>query len=291
MLTDFLVLSLITTFYYIRARYDRTNSSKSSAFSFNDPFDTPSDFYIEERDYNHATDVEYEKFRKLADQAYQKRSKLSSQSQQAYKSGDKAKAHELSTQAKEQLAIAEQYNRKAAEYVFIQNNLDSDNNDIDLHGLYVKEAEYILKQRIINGIRRGEPKLECIVGKGLHSKNGVAKLKPAIEQLCDEANITNYIDKKNSGVLIIDIRNARIPDSWSDINPDGIGAMTEHQTGVQQPYGQQQQPQYQSGGQQQHQQQQQQQQHHQQQQQQNNNNDETVQLITVIVKALCACFK
>ncbi|GME76975.1 unnamed protein product [Ambrosiozyma monospora] len=163
MLTDFLVLSLITTFYYIRARYDRTNSSKSSAFSFNDPFETPSDFYIEERDYNHATDVEYEKFRKLADQAYQKRSKLSSQSQQAYKSGDKAKAHELSTQAKEQLTIAEQYNRKAAEYVFIQNNLDSDNNDIDLHGLYVKEAEYILKQRIINGIRRGEPKLECIV--------------------------------------------------------------------------------------------------------------------------------
>ncbi|CDK27665.1 unnamed protein product [Kuraishia capsulata CBS 1993] len=168
-----------------------------------------------ERDYNHATDKEYEKLRKLADQAHDKRNKLSHESQSAFKRGDKAKAAELSQQAKEQLDIAERYNAQAANYVFIENNEDSDRDEIDLHGLFVKEAQYILKQRITTGIQRNETHLKVIVGKGLHSANGVAKLKPAIQELCQDANLKNYIDPKNTGVLVIELQNANIPASWS----------------------------------------------------------------------------
>lgn len=202
----------------------------------------------------------------MAEDAYSKRAQLSSQSQQAYKSGDGQKASELSAQAKKQLELAESYNMKAAEYVFIENNRDSDDNDIDLHGLYIKEAEYILKQRIISGIKKNQATIDCIVGKGLHSKNGIAKLKPAVEQLCQEANMKCWIDKKNSGVLHIDIQNKQIPESWYNINHDGIGTMdanyyayhpNEQPNNHQQNQQQQQQQQYQQQqNQQQHQQQQ-----------------------------------
>lgn len=178
-------------------------------------------------DYNHVSDKEYVHFRQMADIAYKKREQLSQQSQEAFKSGDKSKAHELSQRAKEQLRIAEENNRKAAEYVFIENNKDSDDNDIDLHGLYVKEAVYILKQRIISGINKNQSTLDCIVGKGLHSKDGVSKLKPAIQDLCKDANLNCWIDEKNTGVLHIDISNARIPQEWYNIDPDGVGAMDE----------------------------------------------------------------
>ena len=59
------------------------------------------------------------------------------------------KAHELSEELKRILAQAEECNRKAAEYVFRENNEDSGPDEIDLHGLYVKEAEWILKEEFI----------------------------------------------------------------------------------------------------------------------------------------------
>ncbi|CEP21972.1 Smr domain-containing protein YPL199C [Cyberlindnera jadinii] len=232
-----------------------------------------------ERDYNHVSDSEYKKLRDLADQAYKKRQQLSAQSQKAYKQGDGARAKELSEQAKKQMAIGDDYNFKAAEYVFRENNADSDSNEIDLHGLYVKEAIYILKRRIAAGVNRGESKLEVIVGKGIHSENGVAKLKPAVEELCNEAGLRSYIDKKNTGVLIVELQGARIPQSWN-VQPlaSSFNKPQEVYHGqAQQGYQQQQQPQYQ---QQPHYQQQQQ-------QQQGGNND----LVGLLVKVFCMCFK
>lgn len=99
-----------------------------------------------QRDYNHATDSEYKRLRSEADRLFQKRQQLSQQSQNAYKQGDGQKAHELSEELKRILAQAEECNRKAAEYVFRENNEDSGPDEIDLHGLYVKEAEWILER-------------------------------------------------------------------------------------------------------------------------------------------------
>lgn len=232
------------------------------------------------------SDPEYKKLRDLADQAYSKRQQLSSQSQQAYKQGDGARARELSEQAKKQMQVGDDYNFKAAEYVFRENNADSDSNEIDLHGLYVKEAIYILKRRIVAGISRGESDLEVIVGKGMHSQNGVAKLKPAVEELCGEAGLQSRIDSKNAGVLVINLKGARIPQEWN-VQPIGPN-VTKPDEIYHAPQQQQHQPQYQQQQQPQYQQQQYTQQQQQQQQQQGQNNNDMVGLL---VKVFCMCFK
>lgn len=173
--------------------------------------------FDEHRDYNHATDGQYKSLRDQADRLYKKRNELSQLSQRAYQSGDKQKAHSYSIELKKVLNQAESYNRQAAEYVFRENNADSASDEIDLHGLFIKEAEWILQQRISYAIKTNQPHLKVIVGKGLHSVNGISKMKPAVDKMCTESHLTHKIDPHNAGVLIIDLRNTaagQIPSHW-----------------------------------------------------------------------------
>ena len=244
-------------------------------------------FIVIDKDYNHVNDQEYVVYRQNANDARSKYHQLSQKSQYAYKRGDKAEAKRLSNEAKQILNEADKWNAMAAEFVFLQNNMDSDENDIDLHGLYVKEAEYILKQRIINGVQRKQSSLDCIVGKGKHSAGGIAKLKPAIEMLCEEAGIRCEVDHKNTGVLIIYLSGFSVPSSWSNINPNGMGAMLDNQNVPDrrtgrihgQPIQQQQQQQQQSYYHQQQQQQQQQQ-----------SNLPIQQILSLVVRLIRSCF-
>ncbi|RLV90171.1 Smr domain-containing protein [Spathaspora sp. JA1] len=223
-----------------------------------------------ERDYNHATDSEYLRLRAEADQLYKKRNQLSQQSQAAYKSGDGKRAHELSEQSKQIMNQADSVNRQAAEYVFRENNEDSGPDEIDLHGLYVKEATWFLQQRISHDIRINQSHLRVIVGKGLHSANGIAKLKPAVNDLCKEMGLKHHIDPKNSGVLVVELQGSsadQIPSHW---NANQAPQQAYHGTG---------QPQY-------HPQQQQYQPQYQQQQPQQ---QQEGGLLGLVVKLLCAC--
>lgn len=238
-----------------------------------------------QRDYNHATDSEYKRLRSEADRLFQKRQQLSQQSQNAYKQGDGQKAHELSEELKRVLAQAEECNRKAAEYVFRENNEDSGPDEIDLHGLYVKEAEWILERRIYYAVKTNQLHLNVIVGKGLHSANGVAKIKPAVDELCDQVGLNHYIDKKNSGVLVIDLKGVnldRLPSSWAQGTTNvAPPQQAYHGTG---------QPQYQQ--QQQHQGQQS---HNQYQQQQHQGGQQDIKtgnyLVDMVLKIVCGCLK
>lgn len=99
---------------------------------------------------------------------------------------------------------AEDFDKKASEFVFRANNSDSQEDEIDLHGLYVKEAEDILETRIQACLQRRASHLDVIVGKGIHSENGVAKLKPAVERLCQKHRFKFALDEDNSGVIVID---------------------------------------------------------------------------------------
>ncbi|KAH3903456.1 related to Smr domain-containing protein YPL199C [Saccharomycodes ludwigii] len=264
------------------------------------------------KDYNHATDNQYKILRTKADEAFKRKQQLSIESQSAYKSNDKKRAHELSEEAKKYLKTAENYNMQAAEYALIENNTDSASDEIDLHGLYVKEAQWIMQRRIANGVGNNEQVLKAIVGKGKHSANGIARLKPVIEELCETVHLNNYVDPNNSGVLIIDLRNVanRIPSSWATMDystflhhdgaSDGVvkpqnGTAYNHddpkpqyqqpqyqQLQYQQPQYQQQQPQYQ---QQQPQYQQQPQQQQPQQQQSDNS------LGSLLLKVFCICLQ
>jgi hypothetical protein len=148
----------------------------------------------------------------------------------------------------------EAYNRQARDFIFRANNADTPADTIDLHGLFVEEAEEILEQRITAATKRGEEGLHVIVGKGNHSQGGVRKLAPAVERICNQLGL-RYRQEENEGRMYVWLR----PGTGGDhVLPPGWGghAGQQHQGGQSQyPGGQQH-----HGGQQYHGGQQQQQQ-------------------------------
>ena len=233
-------------------------------------------------DYNHSSDTEYQQLRAQAQQHFRKHKELSAESQQSYQAGDKARAKQLSEASRREREAFAALNRRAAEFVFVENNRDSLANEIDLHGLYVSEAEYVIKKRLIFGAEHGEQEVRIIVGKGKHSQNGVAKLKPAAEELCKEAQFQWQLDPKNEGVIVVNAQSGRIPEKWhTDVNGVDTSGPSTYQPAQQMQYAQQQHPQ------QQHPQQQQQQNHQQQSNSGNNNNA----LVAVVLNLLCICAK
>lgn len=65
--------------------------------------------------------------------------------------------------------------------------------EIDLHGLYVKEAIARTDEAILAAKRRGDSQLRLVVGKGIHSQGGVAKIKPAIAELMQKYVRQTYL--------------------------------------------------------------------------------------------------
>ena len=84
--------------------------------------------------------------RREADELYRQRKELAAQSQEAYRRGDKAGAKVLSNKAKEALHRAEQAQARAAQEVFQKNNGNRSDGMVDLHGLYVAEAEAVAER-------------------------------------------------------------------------------------------------------------------------------------------------
>lgn len=89
-------------------------------------------------------------------------------------------------------------------FIFTENNRHVTSDTIDLHGLYVQEslsyAENFINQAEKNN---GSENLRIIVGKGLHSQNFQAKLKPAIEKLVKKHHLAIDFDNHNAGVLLV----------------------------------------------------------------------------------------
>lgn len=73
---------------------------------------------------------------------------------------------------------------------------DSGPREIDLHGLYVKEAITFTERALQQARTRGDGEIHLIVGKGLHSKNGAAKLKPAIAELIRKCVVLSSTSSK-----------------------------------------------------------------------------------------------
>ncbi|KAK7472640.1 hypothetical protein VKT23_000753 [Stygiomarasmius scandens] len=57
--------------------------------------------------------------------------------------------------------------------------------------------------------QRGDSEIQLIVGKGLHSAGGKAKIKPAIEELMEKHRLTADLDPDNAGVLIVQLNTNR----------------------------------------------------------------------------------
>ncbi|KAG9008266.1 hypothetical protein FRB94_013626 [Tulasnella sp. JGI-2019a] len=132
------------------------------------------------------------------------------ESQTAFTSGDHARAKDLSNQGKMHKAEMERLHREASDLVFQINNKDRKPNEVDLHGLYVKEAIQKTEEAIIGAQIRGDYQLRLIVGKGIHSQ-GDAKVKPAIEQLVAKYHLAAALDPQNAGVLVVTLKEGGAP--------------------------------------------------------------------------------
>lgn len=130
------------------------------------------------------------------------------------------------------------YNRQASEFIFRANNAQDrvEPDCIDLHGLYVEEAEHILEQRIRNDQRNGQNHLHAIVGKGNHSPGHIQKIKPKVEELCRELGL-KYRTEENAGRIYINLQGGE-PLGPEDIPHSYGGGYSKPQHGHGKPHGQ-----------------------------------------------------
>ncbi|KAG0275484.1 hypothetical protein BGZ95_008737 [Linnemannia exigua] len=160
---------------------------------------------------------DHEHYRTAARQNAVLRQEYSQKSQAAYKSGNGAKAKELSLKAKEYGREMDRYNNLARDMVFKMNNASRPANELDLHGLKVREALEITRERLNKFVKNKEPNLIIIVGRGNNSLNGVAKIKPAVTELVSEFRIKATPNKPNQGCIWIEPAGKEGVDlSWID---------------------------------------------------------------------------
>ncbi|KAF5830322.1 hypothetical protein DUNSADRAFT_14753 [Dunaliella salina] len=152
--------------------------------------------------------------------------------------------HELakkkSEEGKKLDSQAKKHARKAADATFAQNNTGRPANEVDLHGLYVDEALERVEKAISNA--RWSQLLRCpvakditfIVGKGLHSQDGVAKIRPAVLKLVNRYYLRVTEDTPNAGCIHVEFLNlsefnlhrwARMLVSWAPTMVAGVGVL------------------------------------------------------------------
>ncbi|MCO5566393.1 hypothetical protein L7F22_020070 [Adiantum nelumboides] len=137
----------------------------------------------------------------------QRRNELFARSREAWRLGNKVEAKSLSNAAKVQAKLMVEANEKAAETLFNKNNAQRDVGVLDLHGLFVKEAIEKVEERIALCKKLGQKELVVIVGKGNHSKNGKAILKPMVEKYMHEYGLSVTVGKPNDGCLYVEFNN------------------------------------------------------------------------------------
>jgi len=100
----------------------------------------------------------------------------------------------------------ERFNAEASEWIFNANNEHRELHEVDLHGLIVKEAIAYAELALMDGVCRGDEFLHFIVGRGLHSKGGISRLKPAIQALVQAYQMLVHVHPTNEGILIVHLK-------------------------------------------------------------------------------------
>lgn len=98
-------------------------------------------------------------------------------------------------------------NQRASDYILRENNAPGRvrDDEIDLHGQFVHEAENILRLRLESARAQHQDHLHVIVGKGNHSPGHIQKIKPAVEKLCQEMGLEERTEL-NEGRIYINLR-------------------------------------------------------------------------------------
>jgi len=158
--------------------------------------------HIDRNQVNQA-DEQYRSLRDRANVEGDEMAKAFQGSHDAYDNGDGARAKELSNEGKAHERRMEEFNREAAEWIYIENNRGMPKTEVNLHGLYVKEAINYTERAIQDAQGRGDHTLELVVGKGIHSPHHIPKIKPAIEELMQKYQLVAELEPHNAGVLLV----------------------------------------------------------------------------------------
>ncbi|KAL4078339.1 hypothetical protein V8B97DRAFT_1253949 [Scleroderma yunnanense] len=161
------------------------------------PQPRPSRQHYDDQNQSNQHNEHYMALRAKANQEGDLMAQCYQQSHEAYQQGDGALAKELSEKGGSHKRKMENLNVEASNWIFRENNLDSKPSEVDLHGLYVKEAITFSEEVIVKAQNRGDAEIRLIVGKGLHSNSNVAKLKPALEELMKKRNLPAELDPNN----------------------------------------------------------------------------------------------
>ncbi|KAG9103354.1 hypothetical protein FRC07_010012, partial [Ceratobasidium sp. 392] len=125
-------------------------------------------------------------------------------SQAAYREGDGEQAKQLADQGRKHQTRMQELHAEASEQVFREKNEGREPDEIDLHGLYVKEAEARLSQFIREAQTTGMTNVRVITGKGLHSE-GDPQIIPAVESSLKKKGLRHHTDEANAGVIIVEL--------------------------------------------------------------------------------------
>jgi DNA-nicking Smr family endonuclease len=148
---------------------------------------------------------EVERLRRLGDQHAQDRNRCFELSQAAYHAADHAGAKSSSLKGKEHDRMCKECHARAAALAFEANNKNRDALEVDLHGLRVKEALDKARERIEWARREQKRSIVFIVGKGLHSADGVSRLKPAVQRLVEEFNLRCVPNQPTQGCITVQL--------------------------------------------------------------------------------------
>ncbi|KAJ3150296.1 hypothetical protein HDU86_006687 [Geranomyces michiganensis] len=146
-----------------------------------------------------------EHYRALADKAAAARNDCYDRSRAAFSANRKAEAKELSTQGKAHAAEMSRYNALAAKAAHGSRNAAGSMSEIDLHGLFVKEALEALDTHVAKCRAAGVTRTRVITGKGNHSKDGMAKIRPAVEEWCVRNHVRAVEDPRNAGAVDLEL--------------------------------------------------------------------------------------
>ncbi|KAK1827889.1 smr domain-containing protein [Podospora conica] len=173
-------------------------------------------------DASNDAEAEYDRLRDLARAEGDKKKSCFDRSREAYNRGDGALAKSLSDEGKRHQAQQAAYNKQASDFIFRENNQTDivPSDTIDLHGLYVEEAEDILERRLRDARARGQTHLHVIVGKGNHSAGRVQKIKPRVEQVCREMGL-EFATEENAGRIYVDLTGGKIGEVPKPGRPTG----------------------------------------------------------------------
>ncbi|KAH8979140.1 hypothetical protein EDB92DRAFT_1905860 [Lactarius akahatsu] len=149
-------------------------------------------------------DLEFAK--KLREQAQRKGREMSearSRAKSATQKGRLGAAHAHRQDALARESEMKELNKRAAKIVFRENNKNRGGGMIDLHGLHVAEAIQVSEYQLQTARSRGDQAVRFIVGKGLHSDAGGAKIRPALEDFLTKRGLIHSLDPYNVGVLVV----------------------------------------------------------------------------------------